>query len=258
MGFHAVLIGSCVAGKVLIRRGNPNMGAAIVVGVMLCAVIQKRLERDVLPNTEISNDRTSRSVDQIRGNLDVILQEGARLSHMINELLDVAKMESGSMEYESGSVDPGELVHRAVNATAGLFKADGTTHAVVEVAPDLPTLTGDSDRLQQVLINLISNAVKFMDEGAVRIEARPIEDGVQFRVVDTGPGIPEADYERVFDRFHQTDHGSRMRTGTGLGLPICKHIIEAHGGTIRVDSEVGRGTTMLVDLPLGAAVTPRS
>ncbi|HMK02284.1 MAG TPA: ATP-binding protein, partial [Reyranella sp.] len=121
------------------------------------------------------------------------------------------------------------------------------------VAPGLPTGTGDARRLAQVLLNLIGNAIKFTDQGGVEIRAAQTADRFEFSVVDSGPGIAPADQARIFDEFQQLDSTStRRKGGTGLGLSISRHIVELHGGRITVESEVGRGSTFRISLPVHA------
>ncbi|MCO4744814.1 MAG: hypothetical protein KC912_08495 [Proteobacteria bacterium] len=215
-------------------------------------MIQSRLEQRVLPHTDQSEKRTARAVDQVRTNLDIILSEGKRLSALIDDVLDIAKMESGQMTYVEEPVDVAELITRTTQAAAALFT--GEVALVTDVAEATPTVSGDFDRLLQVLLNLVSNAAKFTDEGEVRIEASLVDENVRIRVIDTGVGIPASQCAAIFDRFHQVDgHASGRPKGTGLGLPICRHIIEAHHGEIAATSEVGKGLTMTVDLPATSA-----
>ena len=193
-------------------------------------------------------------------NLGIIVEEGERLSSLINDTLDLAKIEAGRMEWRHDPVDVGDVVARAVAATAALVSTDDTAGApVIEVVtePHLPTVTGDRDRLTQVVINLISNAVKFTPDGDDHLPGDPggfdREGGttsVVVSVADTGTGIPAEDHARVFEPFGQAgDTLSETPRGTGLGLPICKEIVEAHGGRIWLTSEVGRGSIFSFSLP---------
>jgi signal transduction histidine kinase len=121
------------------------------------------------------------------------------------------------------------------------------------VAPGLPTGRGDARRLAQVLLNLVGNAIKFTDEGTVEIRAARAGERFELAVVDTGFGIAPADQARIFDEFQQVDNTStRKKGGTGLGLAISRRIVELHGGTIAVTSEVGRGSTFTVTIPINA------
>ena len=119
------------------------------------------------------------------------------------------------------------------------------------MAPGLSTGTGDSRRLTQVLLNLIGNAIKFTDEGGVEISAVQTGDHFEISVADSGPGIAPADQVRIFDEFQQVDNTStRKKGGTGLGLSISRHIVELHGGRITIKSELGRGSTFTISLPV--------
>lgn len=174
--------------------------------------------------------------------LDIARNNTDRLTRLINDLLDLSKMEAGKMTFQMAPV-----------GVPGMLKEAGTTFMVaaqekgLELTVDLPDealmVSADRDKIMQVLSNLLSNAVKFTDKGGVRIWARRRGDLVEIGVSDSGPGIPAEERDRVFSKFHQVDSSStRKKGGTGLGLPICKHIVEAHGGEIRVeDAQDGEG-----------------
>jgi signal transduction histidine kinase len=190
---------------------------------------------------------------QVTENLGIIVEEGERLTTLINETLDLAKIEAGRVEWRSETVDIGDVVGRATAATASLLRPDSGPKLVVELEPDLPAITGDRDRLIQVVINLISNAVKFTPEGSITIVGwHEVEGGwVQVAVSDTGAGIAETDQERVFEPFAQaTDGRADHPHGTGLGLPICREIIEHHGGRLWLQSRLGAGSTFQFTLPI--------
>src|SRR5262249_38132433 len=122
-----------------------------------------------------------------------------------------------------------------------------------EVADSLPIGRGDEQRLTQVLLNLVGNAIKFTDAGEVRVSAKASNGHFAVSVTDTGPGIPEEHQSRIFEQFHQVDSSDRKKKGgTGLGLAIAKQIIEMHGGRIWVESTVGRGSTFQMELPVRA------
>jgi DNA-binding response OmpR family regulator len=150
------------------------------------------------------------------------------------------------------------VIERATAATSSLFEHKGLT-LVKDVAPGLPTITGDRDRLIQVVINLISNAVKFTDRGSVTCRAEPRDGELVVSVIDTGMGIAPADQPKVFERFKQVgDTLTDKPKGTGLGLPICREIVEHHGGRLWVESAVGRGSTFAFSLPAAGAVIARA
>jgi len=218
-------------------------------------IIRNKLERVVFPAVDMDDARRAKAVGQIRDNLDIIAVEGTRLTALINDVLDISKMESGHVEWNRTDIDVARLVARAVETTGGLF--EGREVALrSEVASDLPSLNADEDRLLQVLINLVSNASKFTEMGSVTLRARDIDGDVLFTVSDTGPGIPEADRQAIFDRFRQSVGGTRAK-GTGLGLAICAEIVAAHGGRIWVESELGEGSSFQVRLPISDNETDR-
>jgi PAS domain S-box-containing protein len=174
----------------------------------------------------------------------------------ISDILDFSKIESGLLELDPQPLDPAALVAGTadiVRATA----ADKGLELQVRLAPELaPRLRGDAGRVRQVLLNLLNNAVKFTDRGAVRVEARPLAGGTGLRVAvaDTGIGIAPEQQERLFQHFTQADRSiTRRFGGTGLGLAICRQLVELMGGTIGVDSEPGRGSLFWFELPLPVA-----
>ena len=217
-------------------------------------LISKRLTDVVFPAVGPSQDpKLERAMRQVTENLAIIVEEGERLTTLINETLDLAKIEAGRIEWRSEPVDVGDVIQRATAATASLIRPDAGPKLVVEVEPDLPSIEGDRDRLIQVVINLISNAVKFTPEGSITIVAwHEIEGGwVQVAVSDTGTGIAEADLDKVFEPFAQASEGRALGArGTGLGLPICREIVEHHGGRLWLQSRVGAGSTFQFTLPL--------
>jgi CheY-like chemotaxis protein/anti-sigma regulatory factor (Ser/Thr protein kinase) len=142
-----------------------------------------------------------------------------------------------------------DILERATAATSSLFEHKGLA-LVTDVAPGLPPVVGDADRLLQVVINLLSNAVKFTSAGSVTCRARVQDDGIAVSVIDTGLGISAADQPKVFEKFKQVgDTLTDKPKGTGLGLPICREIVEHHGGRIWVESEPGKGSTFTFVLP---------
>jgi signal transduction histidine kinase len=171
---------------------------------------------------------------------------------MINDLLDLEKIEAGKMEWLVRPVDLAEVIAQAKFATASLFEAKPLV-LVTEVPDGLPQVSGDYDKILQVVINLVSNAVKFTTEGMVTIRAQRAPDAILISVTDTGTGISPADQALVFEKFWQVgDPLFGKPSGTGLGLAICKEIVEHHGGRIWVESEFGKGSTFSFTLPIPA------
>ena len=194
--------------------------------------------------------RTVKAADQVSENLEIVIEEGERLTALIANMLDLTKIESGRMTWQKDHLDPASLVQRACHATAALFvdRSVSLEHAAKD---NLPRLHGDADWLQQVLVNLISNAAKFTAEGTVKVTAAKEGKHIRFEVTDTGSGIPADQTARVFEKFAQIG-GEDAPKGTGLGLPISREIVEAHGGAIGCESALGAGSTFWFRLPISA------
>jgi signal transduction histidine kinase len=213
-------------------------------------MVHKRLAEHVFPRLPLGDSRTDRVVNQVEGNLQIMVSEGDRLTDLINDVLDIAKLEAGKVVFRMENLPVRLLVNRATEATAALFEQKGLI--LVRDCPDsLPAVLGDRDRLLQVLINLLSNAVKFTDAGTVRCAARAGDGVVQMSVSDTGRGIAPVDQTRIFEKFQQIGDTLTDRPGgSGLGLAICRQIVEQHGGVIWVESEPGKGSTFAFTLPV--------
>ena len=181
--------------------------------------------------------------------LDDILSSGNHLLSLINDVLDLSKIEAGQVELEIAAFSLREALERGVvMVREPAVKKD--VRLSLEVAPGVDILTGDARRLRQVVFNLLSNAVKFTPAGgSVTVAATRVDGEVQVSVTDTGPGIAPADQERIFDEFQQTDVGVQQGEGTGLGLALSKRLVELHGGRIWVESEPGHGSRFVFALP---------
>ena len=178
---------------------------------------------------------------------------GEHLMVMINQLLDVARIEFNSVPLQRERVSPEELLSAAVLRLRPAAEA-AAIHLMAEAAPDLPELSVDTQLIGRVLDNLGDNAVKFSPNGStIRLWAKPIADpaGVLFGVSDQGPGIPAEAQTRLFEKFHRLPNIQGRRGGTGLGLAFCRLVVKAHGGEIWVESEQGKGSTFMVKLPIG-------
>jgi signal transduction histidine kinase len=218
-------------------------------------LIRRRLDEVVFPTVPAGDPKRDRAMRQVSENLGIIVEEGERLTTLINDTLDLAKIEAGRMEWRREPVDIAEVIARATSATASLLTGEGPV-MVVDVEPGLPRIVGDRDRLIQVVINLISNAVKFTPEGTITCMAARDRggDGVLVRVADTGVGIAPEDHARVFEQFGQAgDTLTDKPRGTGLGLAICREIVEHHGGRLWLESAIGQGATFSFTLPAGLA-----
>jgi GAF domain-containing protein len=186
----------------------------------------------------------------IRETLERVKTNGQHLLALINDVLDLSKMEAGQLTLSLGDYAMGEVVHAVVSAVESL--AAGKKLAFKAIVPaDLPPGRGDERRLTQVLLNLAGNAIKFTDAGEVSIEARAVDGAFLVSVSDTGPGIAEADRQKIFEEFQQADSSStRKKGGSGLGLSISRRIVELHGGRLWVESAPGAGSTFYFTVPL--------
>jgi signal transduction histidine kinase/CheY-like chemotaxis protein/HPt (histidine-containing phosphotransfer) domain-containing protein len=199
--------------------------------------------------------------DRQRRYAEVILRSGQSLLAIINDILDLSKVEAGKMELEEIAVDPAELADTVLNLFWERAQAKGLDLAA-QVAPDIPgTILGDPVRLNQVVGNLVNNAIKFTESGhvLVSLDRDPLDpQRIRFTVSDTGIGIPASKIDALFDAFSQVDRStSRRYGGTGLGLAICKRLVEEMGGAIRVTSSEGRGSSFAFSLPMRGAVAGR-
>ena len=213
---------------------------------------RKNLTDKIIPAANSLEEKVKKATFRNQQNLGVIISEGERLTKLINELLDLAKIESGQVKWEMQEVAPATLIQRAVAATSSLIEQKQNLNLIETIAEGLPNFTADQDRLIQVLINLISNAVKFTDHGTIEIQVvQTTTQELTFSVKDTGTGIPKDSLSLVFERFKQVDDQQTGRPqGTGLGLPICKEIVEHHGGRIWVESEINAGSTFAFTIPI--------
>lgn len=239
-------------------------------------MILKRMEKDISPYLSKEDEAIRKAEEKIKENLNIIISEGERLTNLINDVLDIAKMEAGKVEWKMQPLSMADVIEHAMIATSALFYQKRLA-AIKDISDDLPLVTGDRDRLIQVVTNLISNAIKFTEEGSVICRARKVQssefgvmsperqkiyselltqdsklaDFIEISVIDTGLGIAPADQPKVFERFKQVgDTLTDKPKGTGLGLAICKQIVEHHGGRIWVESEIGKGTNFSFTLPV--------
>ena len=221
-------------------------------------VIRKKLEEVVFPQLTNNDAKTEKTVTQVNENLRIIISEGERLTKLINDVLDLSKMEAGKIDWQREPVSISEILCQATAATSALFENKGIS-LIEDIAPELPIVTCDRDRILQVVINLLSNALKFTDSGSVTLKARSGDAGknqvnsIIISIIDTGIGISAKDSLDVFEKFKQVgDTLTDRPKGTGLGLPICKQIVEHHGGRIWVESSPGKGSTFSFVLPMVA------
>src|SRR6266568_68916 len=182
--------------------------------------------------------------------LERVQVNGRHLLGLINDVLDLSKIEAGQLTLSLSDYSLGDVVHGVVAAVEPLA-AEKRLAFRAEVAPDLPPARGDERRLSQVLLNLVGNAIKFTDKGEVKIAASVANGSFTVAVCDTGPGIAASDQAKIFEELQQADNSStRQKGGTGLGLAIAKRIIEMHGGRLWVESSLGQGSTFSFTLPV--------
>ncbi|HEX2500732.1 MAG TPA: ATP-binding protein, partial [Methylomirabilota bacterium] len=205
----------------------------------------------ILGYTELLNDGIYGDLPQKAGDVMTrIDRSGKHLLGLINDVLDLSKIEAGQLELALADYSLQEVVHAVVTQVESLAAEKGLSLRVA-LPPGLPAGRGDERRLAQVLLNLVGNAIKFTEAGEVRLTARVDGDAFVVSVADTGPGIAEADRQRIFEEFQQADSSStRKKGGTGLGLSIARRIVELHGGRIWVESAVGRGSTFSFRVPV--------
>jgi GAF domain-containing protein len=188
--------------------------------------------------------------EKMRTVLERLEANGRHLLGLINDVLDLSKIEAGQLTLSLDDYSLSDVVHGVVSAVEPLA-AEKRLAFKAEVPADLPVGHGDGRRLSQVLLNLVGNAIKFTDKGEVAIKASVADGAFSVAVCDTGPGIPAVDQAKIFEEFQQADSSiTRKKGGTGLGLSIAKRIIEMHGGRIWVESTPGRGSTFYFTLPV--------
>ena len=181
--------------------------------------------------------------------LDDILSSGNHLLSLINDVLDLSKVEAGQIELEVAQFSMQDALERGVVMVRGRATNDGVSIALAPYS-GVDLVEGDERRISQVIFNLLSNAVKFTPAGGtVDVRAGQVDGEVRVAVADTGPGVAPEDHKRIFEEFQQTAAGVEQREGTGLGLALSKRLIELHGGRIWVDSELGKGSTFVFALP---------
>jgi signal transduction histidine kinase len=193
---------------------------------------------------------TPRQVETV----EIILDNCRHLVRLLNDLLDLARSDAGRLAIRPKPTRLGPLIEDVVRSMRP--QTDSSAQTLTErIDPDLPLVEVEPDRIRQILVNLVTNAHEYSPEGAtIEVSARVADADMRIDVTDNGPGIPPAQADHIFERFVRGDAGLTQRVGgTGLGLAISKSLVELHGGTIAVDSEVGRGSTFTVRLPLAPA-----
>jgi two-component system phosphate regulon sensor histidine kinase PhoR len=190
-------------------------------------------------------------VDHRRRFVEIIQDHAERLTRLTDDLLKLSTIEAGRMELELNRVIPADLLKLCIEAAN--FAAEKKQQTIqIEYASNLPAVRGDSGRLRDVLQNLLDNAVQYTPPGGHIIASAAVDGAeVVFTIADNGIGIPQAEQERIFERFYRVDEGrSREVGGTGLGLSIARHIAEAHGGRVWVESAIGQGSRFHFSVPV--------
>lgn len=208
--------------------------------------------------SEILHDNDDLDVEQRQKFIEIIVKESERLTRLINQVLDLAKLEPGEMEWNRQHVHLNDVIAEAVGSMSQLFQEKS-----VSLEKKLPHtslfIMADRDRIIQVVLNLLSNAVKFCPsgEGRVAVVLSRRQAKARVEVIDNGPGIHKSEQQRVFEKFHQLrEQGGKKPDGSGLGLAICHNIIKHHGGEIWVESEQGKGATFIFELHLNDSEQP--
>jgi signal transduction histidine kinase len=201
--------------------------------------------------TRIVLRRTGTQIPDLqKENLQKVLISSEHLLNLINELLDLAKIESGRMEVYAETFNLNDVVRMATSTVEPMLK-DGRVRLVTEIAPDIPPLKTDRDKLKQAVLNLLSNAAKFTEKGEIKVAAWQDDGNVKLTVSDTGIGMKKEALDYIFEEFRQADMSStRKYGGTGLGLAIVRRFINLMGGDISVESEVGKGSKFTISIPI--------
>lgn len=196
-------------------------------------------------------DGTAATSEERTRSASLIVREVERLTRLVNELLNLSRIESGAIKLQLEEVDLSELIEAAVESFGGQAE-EKRVRINVDVPQQLPHVRADADRVYQVLVNLLSNALRFnRPEGEILVSVKQGNGFVKVGVKDTGPGIPAAQLPRIWERFHRADSSrARQEGGTGLGLAIVRSLVEAHGGKVSAESELGKGSTFSFTLPI--------
>jgi GAF domain-containing protein/anti-sigma regulatory factor (Ser/Thr protein kinase) len=212
----------------------------------------------ILGYTELIADGVyGETPEKVKTTIQRIITNGKHLLGLINDVLDLSKIEAGQLNLTLADYSMKDVVHNVFGAVEPLASEKKLTFKA-DIAPDLPTGFGDERRLTQVLLNLVGNAIKFTDEGSVVVKAALKDGAFSVAVVDTGPGISEDDQKKLFQEFQQADSSTtKKKGGTGLGLAISRRIIEMHGGKVWLESRVGVGSTFTFTIPLRAEQSKR-
>ena len=213
-------------------------------------LVREQLHDVIFPQIKTEDSKINKAIERIQENLEIVVFEGERLTKLVDDFLDMTKIELGKITLNLSPVQPSTVLRWAIASTAPLF-ASSSVELIEAFSEDLPIILGDENRLIQVFVNLLSNSLKFTENGYITCDAEVDHDNLLISITDTGVGIAEDDYSKVFEPFQQVGNIlTNKPKGTGLGLSICKQIVEQHEGKIWFTSELEKGTTFFVSLPL--------
>lgn len=225
-------------------------------------IMKKKFNKIIIPQIEMAkNENLHYDFNKLEGelvktleNIDIIVSESERLTSMINNILDIAKIEAGQVHWDKEFVDISDVINKAILTTYSILNSKDI-ELIDLIQENVPLVYCDKDKIFQVLINLLSNAVKFTEKGRIACEVKFDEYYIYISVEDTGCGIVKEYLEDIFERFKQVGDVLKDKPkGSGLGLTISKAIIEQHGGEIWVESKVGLGSKFTFTLPLDLEV----
>ncbi len=186
-----------------------------------------------------------------------LTRETQRLQRLVNDLQELSQLESGYLPIDPKAIDLRELLNYVVRRFADQQLPDAPVQIELKLPPKLPLAQADAERIEQVMVNLLSNALRHTQKGYVRVRAWQEAKKLWVAVEDTGPGIASEDVPHVFDRFWRADRSrDRASGGTGIGLTICRRLIELHGGHIEVESAIGQGSIFRFNLPIASPSVP--
>jgi signal transduction histidine kinase len=190
---------------------------------------------------------------------DRLAKETTRMQRLVNDLQELSKMEAGYLPIDARPLDLRPLLSGIVQRFADQLIAEDSPKLVLEVPAEVPLVSADPFRVEQILVNLIGNAIRYTSNGSIVVQLRPEVDRVWVVVADTGQGIAEEDLPHVFERFWRADRSrNRNSGGTGIGLAICRRLVELQGGTIEAESQLGKGSTFRFSLPLANKATKKA
>ncbi|GFP77707.1 sensor histidine kinase [Clostridium fungisolvens] len=223
-------------------------------------IINRRLNKVIIPfiTNENNNEQSDKSeiskavlgINKISENIEIIISESERLTSLINNLLDFSKLRSDKIDWKVEKTDLREVISKGILISYSLLD-NKDLELNDEIDENIPFVYVDKNKILQVIINLLSNAIKFTERGKIICRAKMYnKNEVLISVEDTGSGIPEQYYTKIFRRFEQIPNDSQKTQGSGLGLVICKAIVEKHGGSIWLESEVNRGSVFYFTIPV--------